>query len=343
MPPVERWNDADEADPVPSAPVPAVSQPDVTPPTVATAAGAPAPAKQRSAPRSAKAKQPRATSMAVSLVVTVGVAGAICAAAIGAYKLSNVARTYLMQQGHYDIAVRDFEITPLPIWIKSDLLAEVQRLAGMADKLNTLDEKLSQDVQRAFAMHPWVKEVVEVRVIRPSRVQVKLEYREPVAVVHTTRLLKAVDREGVLLPHTLDPDTQVYLTITGIRSTPSGPAGTKWDDAALAAGISVADALSPHHRHLGIGTIDVSSFRPGNSNPGSIFLLTEHGTRVKWGRPPSTNYPGEVPAQDKIDRLNKYASEHSSLDAPAGPYEMDITHWQEITLRPRAQSPTKLR
>ena len=193
-------------------------------------------------------------------------------------------------------------------------------------------------------MHPWVREVVEVRVTRPSRIRVKLTYREPVAAVHTTRSFETVDRDGVLLPKTGRPDPQLYLTISGVRSTPTGPAGTKWDDSALAAGIAVADALSPQHRALGVTTIDVSRFRPGNANPGSIFLLTEHGTRVKWGRPPNTNYPGEVPLQDKIDRLAKYTTDHGSLDQPAGPYDMDITHWQqEISLRPRNQSPTRAR
>jgi hypothetical protein len=254
-----------------------------------------------------------------------------------------MARTYVNQQDRYRVSVREIEVTKPPMWIRGDLLTEVQQLAGLSEILNTLDENLAQDLHGAFAMHPWVREVVEVRVSRPSQIRVKLAYREPVAAVHTTRSLEAVDRDGVLLPDLGAPGSQIYLTITGIRSTPTGPAGTEWDDAALAAGISVADALSPHHRNLGITTIDVSGFRPGNTNPGSIFLITEAGTRVKWGRPPNLKYPAEVPVQDKIDRLSKYASDNGSLDEPEGPYDIDITHWQEISLRPRNQTPARVR
>ena len=171
----------------------------------------------------------------------------------------------------------------------------------------------------------------------------KLAYREPVAVVRTTRSLEAVDRDGVLLPAAELPDPQLYLTVTGVRSTPTGPAGTQWDDPALHAAVATADALSPHHRTLGLSTIDVSGYRGNSGNPGSVYLLTEQGTRVKWGRPPTVDYPGEIPVQDKIDRLLKYVTENESLDKPSGPYEIDITHWQEISIRPRSQTPARSR
>jgi hypothetical protein len=302
----------------------------------------PAP-KPRSGNKAEKAKTKAPEIRLPSILVMAVTAATVCAAAIGAFLLLDKARSFVSTQDRFRVSTRDIEVTPLPVWIRCDLLAQVQQLSDLPDTLNTMDENVSYLVRDAFAMHPWVREVVEVRVRRPSQIRVKLEYREPIATVHTTRSVETVDRDGVLLPGGMLSDPQLYPTITGVRSTPGGPAGTKWDDGALAAGIAVAIAISPQHRTLGVTTIDVSSYRPGNSNPGSISLLTEHGTRVKWGRPPNVDYPGEVPLADKIDRLTKYATDHGSLDQPAGPYDIDITHWQEISLRPRSQSSTKNR
>ena len=153
------------------------------------------------------------------------------------------------------------------------------------------------------------------------------------AVVRTARSLEPIDRDGVLLPAEF-PDPSVYLTVIGVRSTPTGPAGARWDDPAVEAAARVAAALTQHHRMLGLTTLDVSRYRPNGSTASQLYLETEQGTRVKWGRP-DPDYPGEVPNEDKIERLRNYFAEHGSLDSPAGPYDIDVTHWQEISIRPR--------
>jgi hypothetical protein len=300
----------------------------------------PTEAKPRSPSRNGKPRSKRGTkglsSAIVPLITCVGIAGL----AIGGYKLFVVARTQVGEQDRFRVAVREIEVTPVPVWIRSDLLAEVQRLGDLPDTLNTLDSQLAENINDAFALHPWIREVIEVRVIHPATIRVKVAYREPVAVVRTGRSLEAVDRDCVLLPAAELPEPQLYLTVTGVRSTPTGPAGASWDDPALHAAVATAEALSPHHRTLGLSTIDVSAYR---GDQGSVYLLTEQGTRVKWGRPPNVDYPGEIPVQDKLDRLLKYVTENESLDKPAGPYEIDITHWQEISIRQRSQSPARVR
>jgi hypothetical protein len=339
MPPIEPVKNAVLI----SADIPMVTTPENAIESVAAPPPQVVPAKPRSPGKSEKIKQKPSGFRLLSILVVLVTAASLCSAVVGCYLLLGMARSYVASQDRFQIGIRDIELTPLPAWIHADLLADVQQLANLPNTLNTMDDGLSGTLRDAFGMHPWVREVVEVRVKRPSQVRVKLTYREPIAAVHTTRSVEIVDRDGVLLPNDTLPDPQSYVTITGVRSTPTGPAGTKWDDGALLAGIVVADALSDQHRELGITTIDVNGFRPNNASPGSIFLLTEHGTRVKWGRPPNANYPGEVPLRDKIDRLEKYVADHGSLDSPAGPYDMDITHWQEISLRPRNQGPTRNR
>jgi cell division septal protein FtsQ len=276
----------------------------------------------------------------LSIVATLAL---VAAAAFGILKLFETAAKRVREDERFNVATRDIEATPLPAWIRSDLLAQVQRLGALPDSINTLEPDLAGELRDAFSLHPWVREVVEVRITHPRTIRVKLEYREPIAVVQSVRSLEAVDRDGVTLPASELPDTSLYLTVIGVRSTPTGPAGTKWEDPSLAAAVAVVSAIAPHHRTLGLTTIDVSGYRANGTAQSAIYLLTDRGTRVKWGRPPNVDYPGEVPVQDKIDRLSKYATENGSLDCPAGPYDVDVTHWQEFTVRPRGQAPSKTR
>ncbi len=300
--------------------------------------------KPRASSRNSKARNKRIPkrlpSLILLLIACVGFGGLV----FGGYKLFDAARAHVGEQDRFCVATRNIDVTPLPVWIRTDLVAEVQRIGDLPHTLNTLNPNLTETIRDAFALHPWVRNVIEVRVIHPSTIRVKLAYREPVAVVRSARSLEAVDRDGVLLAAAELSAPQLYLAVTGVRSTATGPVGTQWSDPALLAAVATADAISPHHRTLGLSTIDVSGYRGGSgANQGSVYLLTEQGTRVKWGRPPKVDYPGEIPVKDKIDRLLKYVTDNDSLDKPSGPYDIDITHWQEISIRPRSQAPAKER
>jgi hypothetical protein len=267
----------------------------------------------------------------------------VAAVAVGGLRLVALIRDEVRAQPRFRAVFRNTQVTPLPPWIECDLLAQVQDVAGLPDTLQTLDADLAERLRDAFARNPWVREVEEVRIVHPATIRVKLEYREPVAVVRSVRGAEPVDRDAVLLPIGELRHPEVYLTVTGVRSTPTGPAGTHWDDAAVAAAAVTAHALAPRHRTLGLTTLDVSSYHPTGDKPGHLYLLTEQGTRVKWGHPPDSDYPGEVPTDDKIDRLLEYVQLHGSLDAPRGPYDIDVTHWQEITIRSRGQTSERVR
>ena len=267
---------------------------------------------------------------------TLGFVLVAVAMAAGGYKLSRIAREQVEQQSRFHIAFTDIQLSPVPVWIRCDLLSEVKYLSGLPDTVNTFEPHLAERLRSAFALHPWVHEVSEVRITQPATIGVQLVYREPVAVVRTARSLEPVDRTGVLLPAADFPNPQLYLTVIGVRSTPTGPAGTQWQDAAVQAAARVAESLTPHHRTLGLSTIDVSRYRSSPAAASEIYLQTEQGTRVKWGRP-DPDYPREVPTEDKIDRLRNYIADHGSLDSPAGPYDMNVAHWQEVSIRPRRQ------
>src|SRR5262245_5242877 len=147
MPPIE---------PSSSAETPGVVPPSPPQPDAADSPGSDSvpviPSKPRGAARASRTRQPQSRSPLTSLLLILGVAGGFCFFAMGLHHCLRMARTYVAQQDRYRIPLRQIEITPLPLWIRGDLLAEVQQLAGLPDMLNTLDENLSQEVHNAFAL-----------------------------------------------------------------------------------------------------------------------------------------------------------------------------------------------
>jgi hypothetical protein len=63
--------------------------------------------------------------------------------------------------------------------------------------------------------------------------------------------------------------------------------------------------------------------------------VTRSGTQIRWGRAPSSDLPGEVPALEKIEQLKRYAAQNNnSLDLPDGAL-LEIRHDGALVSRPR--------
>ena len=79
----------------------------------------------------------------------------------------------------YTVAFADVDCLPPPDQSRAEFLAEVQYLGDMPDQLHLLDPNLPGRLQDAFARHPAVDKVLEVKVLPTRQVQVRLSYRRP--------------------------------------------------------------------------------------------------------------------------------------------------------------------
>ena len=79
----------------------------------------------------------------------------------------------------YTIALADIDCPPPPEQSLPDFLAEVQYLGSLPDHLHLLDENLPARLADAFARHPAVEKVQEVKVVPPRQIRVRLIYRTP--------------------------------------------------------------------------------------------------------------------------------------------------------------------
>jgi hypothetical protein len=256
----------------------------------------------------------------------------------------------LQQRTEYRLAVRDIRLNSAGAWVPEDLVQEVVTRAELPDPLPLLDPGLTERVAKAFANHPWVKNVRSVRTSRSYGLVVDVEYRVPILMVQTKRGMYPVDREGVLLPPDdfTPEDTQQYPVFVNAMTVPQGPAGTPWGDPVVSGAARLAEVLAPQQQlediwlAFGLRAIAALPSSPGESNDTSagFELLTDCGSRIEWGHPPGDDML-EPSAEQKLDRLRRYLDTYGSFDQPYGPRRLNIRHWEEITHEPLLDSPLR--
>ena len=284
------------------------------------------PASSRSAPIG------RGTRWIVASALIVIVTGGAC------YAVWQQVREHVLGRDEYQVDPQQITVSRQPEWIHSDVRAEVVRDASFDGPLSLLDPQLTVRIASAFAAHPWVAHVHRVSKKYPSGVEVLLEYRQPAAMVEVNGGALPVDGDGVLLPTTdfSTEDAERYPRISAIHTSPVGTVGTRWGDAAVSGGAEIAAALAGHWHALELQRIEPAGRKPGRTGSEYVFtLFTRGGTRIDWGRAPSTELPGEIPLGDKIAQLKQFAAQNGSLDGPGGPQHLAFLDSGELAVKPR--------
>jgi len=88
-----------------------------------------------------------------------------------------------LDQAIYGLKSENLIVTPKPVWIKSDVAAEVFQGADLG-RLSVLDRQMSASVFNAFRTHPWIRKVFRVQKISGCQVEVNVEYRKPLAMIY---------------------------------------------------------------------------------------------------------------------------------------------------------------
>jgi len=238
------------------------------------------------------------------------------------------------------------ENSPVPVWIHSDIKAEVVR-EGSLNGLSILDRQLTVKVAQAFTMHSWVETVTRASKDHPARVVVEMVYRKPVAMVEVVingqAGLLPVDINGVLLPpddFRLPPgdyrgspeefaveQARKYLRISVPDATPTGLAGSAWGDRRVVGAARIAAVLREHWKRLGLYRVATRATIASAESPTepTYDLFTRNGVRVIWGEAPDLNNAAEARAAlDKVSRLVAYNDSNGPLKSLEKPAEIDL-------------------
>jgi hypothetical protein len=154
--------------------------------------------------------------------------------------------------------------------------------------------------------------VIGVRKLPGGGIDVRLDYRVPVAMVHvfkpqqndTRSYFFPVDEEGVLLPTsefaTADTRNYLYIEVPGVYTT--NPVGAAFGDPRVEAAARLAAVLAPHRESAKLRSIGVYG-DPRQMEVPQLELTTQSGSRIYWGSPPGGEASGEPTVEMKLRRL----------------------------------------
>jgi hypothetical protein len=256
-------------------------------------------------------------------VLALAVVAATCVGLIFAWQQWGVPST---AGPDYRISLAAIHVTPQPSWIHADVRADVVR-TGNLEGLNLRDPKLTEQVARAFALHPWVARVERVAKRYPAAIDVKLQYRRPVAAVEIVHRAEGkllyVDAEGVLLPTEDFSTNQVkdFLRIASGGSLPAGLYGSPWGDERIAGAAQIAALWGERFREAGLYRIVANQ----TSSGGIEYELRTSGlTRIVWGKAPGRESSREPSPEQKISALLAHVADKGPLDRPEGDRVLDL-------------------
>lgn len=217
----------------------------------------------------------------------------------------------------HGIQVQQISVTPPPDYVRTDIVESVYSETAMKD-MSLLDTQVTAKVASAFASHPWVHRVVGVRKKAKGQLDVRLDYRLPVAMVYvvdpkTGPGFLVVDGEGTLLPSDFAPsETENYLHIIVPGAYHTGRLGTPFGDTRVHSAALLARLLAPHREELKLQSIGVHGDL--HQNPVvQLEIAREDGERWFWGSPPGEEANDEVPALMKLKALLAGAPVNSDL------------------------------
>jgi hypothetical protein len=250
----------------------------------------------------------------------------------------------------YQIAADHIRISPLPLWIHSDIRSEILRDSGLVGTLSVLDDgdKLQQRVRDAFGFHPWVAAVRQITLSLPASIDVDLEYRRPVAAVQVaanqTTNCSPIDVFGFRLPDAdfSDVERRYLPRIVGASGQPL--VGKPWTDERVLQSARLAAGLGDVWSKLRLIEI-IPSVEPrvrGDIRFYTFELTTSGGTRIRWGAAPGHEMDaGESPFELKRSRLIDYATKNGKLDSIEGPELVDVRSDLVVVPRTARRAPVE--
>jgi hypothetical protein len=232
-----------------------------------------------------------------------------------------------MQLAEYVVTPERIIVTPQPTWIHSNVKTEVLRSVG-ADRFDLHDRKLVEQLAHAFALHPWVSNVVRIQKRYPAQVDVELQYRRPVMVVKLDKPeeqgLLFLDEASILLPSADFAPSQAkgYLRIMASGETPASVYGTPWGSERIAGAARIAAAWANRWQPLGLYWI-VAARSPGG---GLIYELRpqDEKVRVIWGLAVGHESASEPSVEQKIAALEQYVRDKGPLSREGAPGVIDL-------------------
>jgi hypothetical protein len=251
------------------------------------------------------------------------------------YGLWSRVKEEVTQEEDYRFSPERIYITELPDWVPTTLVHDVLTNAPLKDRQSVITPNLLSDLASAFSAHPWVDEVVRVKMEYPATIHVDLKYREAVCVVklpenassatETADQFYPVDGKGTYLPTDYflqHPDSlNRFIVIENVKSLPIRAVGHRWGDPAVEQGAEIASLLRDVNHLLRIETVRPEKIVAHRSLRIVYRLRTSGKTEIDWGE-----HADETSERAKLKTLLDMARSYGTLDhVPASEKPIDLS------------------
>ncbi len=222
-----------------------------------------------------------------------------------------------LDRAFYSLQLENLSVTPQPAWIKSKVAEEVYQ-NGRLDRISLLEPRANAAVAQAFETHYWVKSTTRVSKAVGGRVMVDVVYRRPRGMVFyekrnsdsdptdVTRGFLPIDDEGTVLPSDDfgKEDPWKYFMIFA-QDAPSGEKGMPYGDVRIIEALRLCLLLDAYRQPLDLQEIWINHDQLGSGpSPWSFTVVTRDRAReVIWGHAPQAEGRGELPADEKLQRM----------------------------------------
>ena len=207
--------------------------------------------------------------------------------------------------------------------------------------VSALDPAGAEAIRQSLLSLPFVAEVGEGRVLWPDGYDVAVRFREPVACVLLGDSYFAVSREGVILPGEWTRPPWIGIGWLPLLVGDDGaldparsavPRGARLVSPEFRDALDVAVSMrasleAEDFETMGAPAIDASHARSASVEDPGIVLHLEGSRRVYFGRVPSSDEPGELPAAKKWDALRRGLKAFASTSADARDWELLDVRW----------------
>jgi len=211
-----------------------------------------------------------------------------------------------------------------PKWMDKALAEQIMQ-QSIGPVRNRLEQQRatgrSQEMARLLAQRlpnsAWVKHVSYVRRCYAGELVTACEFRRPVAMLQHQGAYRLVDETGVILPGKYTQADLVasgLLAIGGLNAKPPTD-GSRWTRMDLQAALELVGMLDKQPYSSQICSIDVGNFG-GRIDPLAswIVLITNSGSKIRWGRPPGQEMGLENNCDQKMALLAGLYSQFGRLD-----------------------------
>ena len=213
--------------------------------------------------------------------------------------------------------------------IKEEAMAQElrSRLPALPDTVSLLRGDLAERIGQELSNCPWVLEVEAVERQFPNRLSVRVNFRNPAAIVQFEGQNYLVDRQGFWLPGELyrlpadwDAQSTPCIVDAGLRGSPC--VGQRWGWPRIAAGAMLTEFLREKglFDKLALRAVDVSHVGKGGTKP-EIVLICNNGAHVRWGTSRCYAHiegleplPDAASDEEKLSKLLAKLQEYPELD-----------------------------